>query len=732
MNPIAMTVILVVALAALIFSLIRRWRLMLFAAAPEGPIDRIGERVCLTLKYAFGQRKLVDYPLAGGAHILVFAGFLLLLLRSLILWGRAFEPAFNFWVFGPDPVMGIALGHIYDLAKDVAVLVVLLGAGVFVFLRVVVKEKRMTLHWEGLVILAIIIVMMVMDSLYDGAMFALGWQMADGGCLSAGVSVSSECSSATDIIAPMGTANLEREVLWHAPLGSGIGLLLERVSIDVLVVLARLGFWTHCTLVLIFANILPYTKHFHIITSIPNVFLSNLEPAGRIRPIAAGSEALMELVANAADLEDPNEVKVGIGRAEHITWKGVLDLYSCTECGRCTDNCPASVTGKVLSPKQLTIGLRNHFYENEAEFVGSSNKRSPIDLVPGTVSLDEIWGCTTCRACEELCPVHVGHVNRMVEFRRNQVLVAGEVPSELTKVFSAMETNGNPWNLSREDRGEWARGLGVRTMAEKPDAEVLYWVGCAASYDDRAKRVARSFARLLMAAGVEFGVLGEEETCTGDAARRAGNEYLFALLAEQNVAVLNGYRESGGVKVIVATCPHCFNTLSREYGDFGGHYNVVHHSEFLLRLVREGKLVPKNEVKARVVFHDSCYLGRYAGMYEGVRELMRLVPGVQLVEPELFSKNRAFCCGAGGAQMWMEEQNTNRMSTHRVRQLMNVGGGPLGPQAAATACPFCMTMIADGLGELEDRGGCDGVRQLDIAEILAESCLGSGPNGKNV
>jgi Fe-S oxidoreductase len=759
MSPIAMTVILVATLSALAYSLNRRWQLMKVATAPANRADRIPERVWVTLKYAFGQYKMPYYPLAGVAHILIFFGFMILLLRSMILWGRAFSPEFNFWILGPEEVMGLPLGHVYDMLKDVAAVIVLAGASAFVYLRVVVKDKRMSLHWEGLAILGIIIVMMLTDILYDGAMLALRAQLPSLNCGSGADGVRATCTAVSTVVAPIKVGDAPALGFhWFAPAGSLAALGIKSLSADTLVILAHIGFWTHSSLVLIFANILPYTKHFHIFTVMANVFTADLEPRGRIKPMAKDSEELMEMVGNAAELDDPNEARIGVARAEHFSWKAVLDFYTCTECGRCSDNCPAFTTGKVLSPKQLTIDLRNHFWKNDAMLIDGVRpekghegeeheeheehasdehdehgdhhekpmpenpipnpppKYEPIDLVENVVQPDVFWGCTTCRACEEFCPVLISYVDKIVDLRRNQVLIQGEFPPELAKPFEAMETNGNPWNLSRMDRAEWAEGLDVPTMAEKPETEILYWVGCAASYDDRAKKVARAFVRLLREAGVEFAILGEEESCTGDSARRAGNEFLFAMLAEQNVEVLNGYKEQGGIKKIITACPHCFNTLANEYGDFGGKYEVIHHADFLLGLVRDGKLKPKHAVKGRVVFHDSCYLGRYNDIYDSPRDVLRDIPGLELVEPERFTRNMGMCCGAGGAQMWMEEQNKDRVNVKRTLQLLDTK-----PETIATACPFCMTMLTDGLKDQEKE---EDIRQLDIAEILADSCLG--------
>jgi Fe-S oxidoreductase len=315
----------------------------------------------------------------------------------------------------------------------------------------------------------------------------------------------------------------------------------------------------------------------------------------------------------------------------------------------------------------------------------------------------------------------ISYVDKIIDMRRNLVMVKGEFPAQLQKPFQGMEVNGNPWNLSRMDRANWAEGLGIPTLSEFPKAPVLYWVGCAASYDDRAKKIARATAKLMKAAGVEFAILGQEENCTGDPARRAGNEFLFATLAEANAATLNGYKEQGGVRQVVTTCPHCFNTLQNEYPDFGCKLEVVHHTDFLLGLLSEKKLNPRKPVNGKVVYHDSCYLGRYNGIYESPREILRRIPGVQLAEPEYWTKQKGLCCGAGGAQMFMEEQNTDRVNVKRTLQLLDTK-----PDTIASACPFCMTMLTDGLKSqsMEEK-----VAQMDVAELLEKSCALDEPIG---
>jgi Fe-S oxidoreductase len=710
MSPLLMGALLLGLWGAFAVSAVRRFRLLRTGAPTWEPrFDRLGERVAMVVRYALVQQKMPNYLLAAVAHYLIFAGFVLLLLRTLVLWGRGFDPAFNLFVLGPEPVLGLPLGELYGFVKDVLGLLVITGALTFVYLRVVRREKRMTLSGEGLVILGIIVTMMVADLTYDGATLLLNARLA-AEC----ANPVAFCDAARELVLPLGAPRTELGLeLFPEPGGTLFALLLQGVGSSSLVWIAHAGFWTHSSLVLVFLNILPFTKHFHIITAVPNVFFGDLTPRGRLRPLAPSTEALMSLVEKATEGEDTGAARVGYARLEHFSWKDNLDFYTCTECGRCSDNCPAFITGKLLSPKQLTLDLRNRLY---------GKTEGPKDLVPEVIKPEVLWACTTCRACEEQCPVNITYVDKIVQMRRNLVTIKGEFPAELGKPFEGMETNGNPWNLARMDRGAWTEGLDVKRMAEKPDADVLFWVGCAASYDDRAKKIARATAELLQAAGVDFAILADEETCTGDPARRAGNEYLFSMLAETNAATLNGYKEKGGVKRVITTCPHCFNSLKNEYPDFGVTLEVIHHADFLLGLVAEKKLVPKAGVRGKVVYHDSCYLGRYNDLYESPRSILAGIPGVELVEVPESNKKKGLCCGAGGAQMWMEEQNRDRVNVKRSLQLIDTGA-----KTIASACPFCMTMLTDGVKAQSKE---EEIKNLDIAEVLAEACgLRAGPQG---
>jgi Fe-S oxidoreductase len=723
MNPVLMALIIVSLSGAFAWSARRRWHLLRVGDATwESRTDRIGERLKAVWTFAFYQKKMRNYLAAGLAHQLIFVGFMVLLLRTLILWGRGFDPRFNLFILGHEPVLGLPLGDIYSSIKDVLAVLVIVGASVFVYFRAIKREKRMTLSGEGLLILGIIMTMMLADLLYDGCGIALRERFGNGVC----DADAAWCARVGTLVAPLGAAQGAGYHPFPDPAGSLVAVLVSGLSVPVLVVLAHAGFWTHSTLVLVFLNILPYSKHFHIITAIPNVFLGDLTPRGRLRPLAADTEKLMAAVEKATEGEDLLAARIGYARIHHFSWKDVLDFYTCTECGRCSDNCPAFKTGKLLSPKQFTLDLRDHLYSREGE-LETEKKLKPVDLVPEIIHPDVLWACTSCRACEEQCPVNITYVDKIVQMRRNLVVIKGEFPQELAKPFEGMESNGNPWNLARVDRTNWADGLGLKMFSEKPDAEVLFWVGCAASYDDRAKKIARATALLLLSAGVDFAILGEEETCTGDPARRAGNEYLFTMLAETNAATLNGYKNQGGIKKILTTCPHCFNTLANEYPDFGAKFEVIHHTDYMLGLVAEKKLVPKVPVKGKVAYHDSCYLGRYNDIYESPRQILEAIPGVQLVEVEGWNRKKGLCCGAGGAQMFMEEQNKDRMNVKRTLQLVDALGAPTnrgnahghGPDTIASACPFCMTMLKDGVKAQSKE---DEIQNLDVVELLAQSC----------
>jgi Fe-S oxidoreductase len=454
-------------------------------------------------------------------------------------------------------------------------------------------------------------------------------------------------------------------------------------------VLERVFVWVHVLTILSFLAYLPRSKHLHIVTSAFNVWFARTSAPGRLEPL---------------HFDDPDvpeeELRFGAGTADGLTWKEKLDTFTCTECGRCQDVCPAFATDKVLSPKLVIMGLRDAVLAD-----------SDAPLVPGFVPEESVWDCVTCGACVQACPVSIEHVDHIVDLRRHLVMVESSFPPEAEPMLRDVERASNPWGHAQSDRAAWAASLGVRILEPgEPPPEYLYWVGCASSFDERARQTATSVAKLLQAAAVDFAILGPQESCTGDPARRMGNEYVFQAFAEANVSVLN----DAGVTKIVANCPHCFNTLANEYPDFGGNFEVVHHTELLSRLMAEGRLtVPapaegsSSEGGLSITYHDSCYLARHNDVLEAPRDLVAAV-GTP-VEMERSGKS-TFCCGAGGAHMWMEERG-RPINVERVREAAATGADTL-----AVACPFCTVMLDDGV-----QTSGDGLRVVDVATLLAEA-----------
>jgi Fe-S oxidoreductase len=452
-------------------------------------------------------------------------------------------------------------------------------------------------------------------------------------------------------------------------------------------VFERVFVWGHVLIILGFLTYLPHSKHLHIATAALNVFFSRTRARGRLEPLDF-------------EAEDEAAMRFGAGTVADLTWKQMLDAMSCTECGRCQDACPAFATGKALSPKLLVMGIRDQLFADGTEVL-SNGDLSP--LVPTAVTDEVVWDCVTCGACVEVCPVSIEHVDHIVDLRRNLVMVDSSPPADLETMLRDVERNANPWGKPQTERADWTEGLDVRVLEPgDPAPEILYWVGCAAAYDERARTAAISTTKLLLAAGLDVAILGPRESCTGDPARRAGNEYVFQSFAQANVETLNEV----GVTKIVASCPHCFNTLANEYPDFGGRYEVVHHSELLAELVRDGRLEPAAGDES-ITYHDSCYLARHNDVLAAPRELVgRIGRPLEMAR----SGKRTFCCGAGGAHMWMEERGT-QINEERAREAAATGAETL-----AVACPFCTVMLDDGVRQT---GG--DLRVADVSTLLLES-----------
>jgi len=666
MGPLLTAALLAVALGFFAFTMARRIA-PLVALRKEDRLSRTGERAMALLRYGIGQRRLVDPEERGPGilHVLIFAAFVVLALRTITLFGMGFAEDFHLPLLAPEGPLGLA----YGFAKDVMVLGALVGVAGFLWRRLVSKPDRVTLSTEGVVILLFIAGLMLTDMLFDGA-----------GLLARG-----EGGSAWAPAAAIGRAALA-------------GLSPEATR-----AIGQGAFWLHLAIILLFLNVLPYGKHFHIITALPNVFFARLPPAGALRKL---------------DLE-VEDASYGTATVKDLSWKEAWDVYSCTECGRCQTHCPTYVTGKPLSHKEVNRAIRHHLVDVApaltamARAKDASARESAAAKLPAITEVvppETFWACTTCGWCETACPVLIENVPRLVDMRRHQVLVESSFPDEAARVFKGIETQGNPWGIGSNKRTEWCEDLDVPRAASGEPFEWLFFVGCAGAFDDRQKKVSRAIVRLLREAKVSFAILGDEETCNGEAARRLGNEYLFQMQAQANVETLNGY----GVKKILVQCPHCLNTLKNELPQFGGNYEVVHHAELIARLVAEGRLRPgRADGIGAVTFHDPCYLARWNGVVDAPREALGAVPGVVLREMPR-SGRQGFCCGAGGGRFWLEEKLGTRVNQERIGEAAAVLGDAGG--VVATGCPFCLTMMKDGVNET---GREEKLRVLDVTEIVA-------------
>jgi Fe-S oxidoreductase len=671
----------VFAAAAVVFALQMARHLRIFAAAqPVALVDAPGERFRSLIVYAIAQVRMFRDLRAGLLHAAIFWGFIVLTIGT-----------FNRVAFGVvetvlrGPLGGVLWGLVL-LGQNLMAVSVIGAVGYALFRRLVTRPRRLTLSWDGIRILLLIGGVVLTELLAD--VFRLARH--------------------DDPLAAWSVVAL--------PLSG----LVAGLAPTVLDALFAASWWGNLALVSLFLVYLPRSKHLHIATAFFNAIFRRLRPRGEL--------PAMNLEAETA--------RFGVKTIEDLSWKDLLDGFTCTECGRCQDACPAWATGKPLNPKTMIMGIREMSVEAEAGVplmpfirgVPSPNARANghdaqsglgTPVVDTAIPYDAVWDCVTCGACVEACPVLIEHVDKIVGLRRNLVLEESRFPEEVTPAFTAMERHGNIWGQPQSTRLDWAKGLpfAVPTAADVArdgaDAvaklDVLYWVGCAASFDDRNKRVARAFVTCLDAAGVRFAVLGQEERCTGDPARRMGNEYVYQMLATANVETLNRYT----VPTIATACPHCFNTIGNEYGQFGGNYTVVHHSDYLARLVESGRLrADVGGAAGSLTYHDSCYLTRYNGVVAAPRTVLSAVPGIELREMERNGKS-TFCCGAGGGRMWMEETRGTRINAERTRQALETGADEV-----ATACPFCLVMMRDGVADAA--GGRD-VAVRDVAEILAAS-----------
>ncbi len=682
-------VVLVLAAGFFAYNMQRLIRYMRRVGHPEERTDHPVTRLKNLLLIGFLQTKILRDPVAGVLHAAVFWGFLVLALGGAEILLQGVLTGFSYGNFLPGPVYAL-----YLLSQELFALLVLSAVGVLIYRRLVVKPARLQgdkVHsGDAVFILSMIAVLMITLLL----MFAFE-----------------------------ATLHPERQS-FARPIATGLALLFGAMNVSAGVAAAGFAanFWVHALLLLFFLNYLPYSKHLHVIVSLPNVYLSNTSGPGQkgvMRPM---------------DLEAEGVEQFGAADVTHLSWKNLLDSYSCTECGRCTAVCPANITGKPLSPRKIMVNTRQRLMElapvmagDPEEFLapalsggeggdaGSATMTAAIGnrLMDNYITEEELWACTSCRACVQECPVAIDQLDIINEMRRDLVLMESRFPPEVQPAFENMERVGSPWNFQPADRGAWAEGLEILTMAEalerghKP--EVLFWVGCMGSFDDRTKKIAVAFARIMKASNIDFAILGQEECCNGDPARRLGNEYLYQILATQSIETMNRYE----VKTVVTICPHCFHQIGNEFPQLGGNYEVIHHATYIERMLDEGR-VPLRETTEEghhptITFHDSCYLGRYNDIYDAPRATLRkALPVMNLVEP-VRTKDRGLCCGAGGGRMFMEENTGKRINVERTEELLATGA-----EAIAAACPFCMTMLSDGVKQQNSE-----VPVYDIAELVA-------------
>ncbi|MEN0642428.1 heterodisulfide reductase-related iron-sulfur binding cluster [Alkalicoccobacillus gibsonii] len=665
--------------------------------------QELGTRLKIFFVQVFGQTKLMKDPKSGIMHLVVFYGFIILQFGALdiIVKGFGFEGL---------PIPGY---DVFVLTQELTVFLILLAIGYAAYRRYGEKLPRLKKGWKPSIVIFLIISLM---------------------------------------ISVLGTLAFERvfhslEASWFAPITSFIAAPFQGFGTTVGAIGFYTFWWIHLLILLSFLIYVPQSKHFHLIVAPINIFLGRTDSVGRLEKL---------------DLEDENAESFGVGKIEDFTQKQMLDYYACVECGRCTNVCPASNTGKLLSPMHLIVKLRDHLTEKGAvtsktpwtpafafpqpathgvQAVSASGfdwssgpmtmieptlqrqkqmwtaTEKPVDelnLIGDVMTEEEIWACTTCRNCEDQCPVGNEHVDKIIDLRRHLVLMEGSVPTDGQRAMQNIERQSNPWGINRNSRADWKEeeDVGhVPTVKENPDFEILYFVGSMGSYDNRSMKISKSFTRLLNKAGVNFAILGNEEKNSGDTPRRMGNELLFQELCMENISIFEKYN----VKKIVTACPHTFNTFKNEYPDFGLEgVEILHHTELLDQLIKEKRLVPTHEMNERITYHDSCYLGRYNNVYDQPRDILRAIPGVELVEMKR-SRENGMCCGAGGGMMWMEEDTGKRVNIARTEQALEVN-----PSVISSACPFCLTMLADGTKSTE----VETVKTKDIAEILDLAVFG--------
>ena len=643
-----------ITLIFFIYGIYKRTRLWQIGK-PEDRFDRKRERFRRLWREGILQIKILKERVPGLMHVFLFWGFLIPLVIIILLNLRL------------DLYLPKWLAATISVLLDVCGLAALIGIVIAFYRRYIQKLEQLDRQVEDAIVLGLLFIIVMSGLIVEGLRLSIA-------------------STGTGFWSPIG---------W---LMGTVFRLFDGENIQA--VIHQIARRIHLFVVLGFIAYLPHSKLRHIFTSPLNIYFSSFKPKGELTSL---------------DLENIEEVEsFGVANIEDFTWKQLLDLDACTKCGRCQAVCPAHQSEKPLSPKKLILDLKKHWQERGKELLARSGNGKAAEEFPESgiiekvISEDTIWACTTCRACLEECPVMIEHIQKVVDLRRYLVLMLSQFPKEVQLVLKNLTNNFNPWGIGFSSRGEWAAGLDVKTFSGEDDSEILYFVSCAGAFDDRYKKVAQAFVKILNTAGIKFGILGAEEKCCGDSARRIGEEYLFQTLAQENIATFQQHN----VKKIVTTCPHGYNSLKYEYPKFDGNFEVIHAVELMADLLKQGKISLKNSFNQSIVLHDSCYLGRYSNLYDQPREIIQNISGVTLLEMKR-NRDKSFCCGAGGGRMWFEETIGKRINNMRVEQALETK-----PDAVGVSCPFCLTMFEDGI---KDKGVEQSVKTYDLIELVAWS-----------
>ncbi|UCH64918.1 MAG: 4Fe-4S dicluster domain-containing protein [Ignavibacterium sp.] len=652
-------IVFVLSFALFFYSCRNLIKYMLVAKKKDDRFSGFGERISRVLKIVFGQSKLLREPVAGIIHFIIFWGFVIFLFAVLEAIVQGFYTPFSLEFLGPIYTLITAVTDVIGILVIISILIAL-------FRRFVIKIPRLQSDSSSQVdaVVILLLILFIVVSMYGQNAAAIAMSGLQ-----------------ENEVKPISTAL--SNIFFGSNLSSSTSYFVF--------------WWIHILLIFTFLNYLPYSKHLHVLASVPNVYFANLDSIrNTLKPI---------------DLEDESIEFYGAADIEHFSWKQILDGYSCTECGRCDSVCPANTVGKTLSPRNILINIRKRAGDKAPLLVDGKTEGEQFEktLVHDYIEDKVLWQCTTCMACMEECPVMIEHLDSIVDMRRDLVLTESVFPSNLNNVFKSIETNFTPWAFNQADRADWAEGLGIKTMAEDKNGEILFWVGCAGSFDDRYKKVSQALAKLMQKANIDLRILGTEEKCNGDTARRLGNEYLAQMMMQENVETLNNY----GVKKIVTACPHCYHSLKNEYKQYGGNYVVLHHTQLIDEIMKDGRITLQDNVeKEKLTYHDSCYLGRYNDIYESPRESLKKVKSFNYVEMPR-NKSLGFCCGAGGGRMFLEDEEGGKINNERAKEALDTGADNI-----ASACPFCMTMLSDGVKHFEKE---DKIKVKDIAEIVLEN-----------